>query len=88
MCGISTLVVLSHPNAEQNGDFFNNSHHGGPEPTSHPAKQRLQDEMHESLDIIKHRGPDASGVWVSDDERIGTMHPRNIDYQRYRWTQG
>lgn len=27
--------------------------------------------MQESLNIIKHRGPDNSGVWISTDEKIG-----------------
>lgn len=78
MCGISTIVVLRRPEAEQNGNLSNGIHHDQLEPTPVPAKQLLHDEMQESLDIIKHRGPDASGVWVSDDERIGKMqvqHP-------------
>lgn len=28
--------------------------------------------VNESLDTIKHRGPDSNGQWISDNERIGT----------------
>lgn len=66
MCGISTVVVLSPPDKRQNGDSANQ------DGAQAETKQRLRDEMQESLDIIKHRGPDASGVWISEDERVGT----------------
>jgi asparagine synthetase B (glutamine-hydrolysing) len=31
----------------------------------------LSKTINESLDTIKHRGPDSNGHWVSDDERVG-----------------
>ena len=37
------------------------------------TKQRevLSKTLEESLDTIKHRGPDANGHWISEDCRVG-----------------
>lgn len=69
MCGISTIVVL--PRSVHDGSLKSHDDAGRPDETS-STRQRLQSEMQESLNVIKHRGPDASGVWTSEDERIGT----------------
>ena len=29
-----------------------------------------------SLDVMRHRGPDGEGIWVSDDRRVGFAHCR------------
>jgi asparagine synthase (glutamine-hydrolysing) len=58
MCGISALIALPYA---QNGD---------PEHIDHEA---LKKQMQESLDLIKHRGPDYSGIWISGDRRIGVV---------------
>jgi asparagine synthase (glutamine-hydrolysing) len=34
-------------------------------------KRELEDEVEESLEIVKHRGPDARGKWISRDRRVG-----------------
>lgn len=34
-------------------------------------EKSLETEMDESLEIIKHRGPDARGVWISPNGRVG-----------------
>jgi asparagine synthase (glutamine-hydrolysing) len=38
------------------------------------AKERgeLSKTLDQSLDNIKHRGPDAEGHWISEDCRVGT----------------
>jgi asparagine synthase (glutamine-hydrolysing) len=38
------------------------------------AKERgeLSKTLEQSLDTIKHRGPDAEGHWISEDCRVGT----------------
>ncbi|OJJ08832.1 hypothetical protein ASPVEDRAFT_47981 [Aspergillus versicolor CBS 583.65] len=39
-------------------------------------RARTEDEIDKSLDIVKHRGPDASGKWISDSDRVGLGHVR------------
>lgn len=29
-------------------------------------------QLNESLDRISHRGPDSRGIWVNDDQSVGT----------------
>ncbi|KAE8369554.1 asparagine synthase [Aspergillus caelatus] len=60
MCGISAYVDIQGPN--------------GP-PLQGSAEGR-KTELNKSLDIIKHRGPDARGVWMSADTRVGLGHVR------------
>ncbi|KAL2871493.1 asparagine synthetase B family protein [Aspergillus lucknowensis] len=38
--------------------------------------QALNRQMEESLDLVKHRGPDARGQWFSPDYRVGLGHAR------------
>ncbi|KAL3446070.1 nucleophile aminohydrolase [Aspergillus insuetus] len=38
--------------------------------------EELVKEIDESLEIIRHRGPDASGKWISHDNRVGLGHVR------------
>lgn len=33
-------------------------------------------QLNESLDRIAHRGPDSRGIWVSDDNSVGTYTVR------------
>jgi asparagine synthase (glutamine-hydrolysing) len=58
MCGISAIVALPY---SQNGD------------PDHFDDEALKKQMQESLDLIKHRGPDYSGIWISEDRRIGVV---------------
>jgi asparagine synthase (glutamine-hydrolysing) len=39
-------------------------------PSSH-EREDLEKEIGESLEIVQHRGPDASGKWVSPYNRVG-----------------
>ncbi|KAL3461967.1 nucleophile aminohydrolase [Aspergillus heterothallicus] len=39
-------------------------------------RTHLERQIDESLEIVKHRGPDASGKWISDDNRAGLGHVR------------
>jgi asparagine synthase (glutamine-hydrolysing) len=34
-------------------------------------RDSLGKKIDESLNTIKHRGPDSNGYWISDNERIG-----------------
>lgn len=39
-------------------------------------KERLVEELEQSLERISHRGPDGRGVWVSADARVGESQER------------
>jgi asparagine synthetase B (glutamine-hydrolysing) len=58
MCGISAIVAL--PYAQK----------GGPD---HFDDEALKKQMQASLDLIKHRGPDHNGIWISEDRNIGVV---------------
>ncbi|PWY83434.1 asparagine synthetase [Aspergillus heteromorphus CBS 117.55] len=64
MCGLTAFLALS----------------GGPNcPGSEDASKEapdLRSQVGESLDLIKHRGPDARGHWFSGDRRVGLGHVR------------
>jgi asparagine synthase (glutamine-hydrolysing) len=40
------------------------------------SRQKLAVQLEAAVDVIKHRGPDGTGVWVSDDARVGMGHCR------------
>ncbi|KAF2759253.1 asparagine synthase [Pseudovirgaria hyperparasitica] len=69
MCGISCAVTLK--SATRNG-------RAAVYAQDHLATERtyLSDRLNESLEKIKHRGPDARGQWISDDCRVALGHNR------------
>lgn len=64
MCGISAIVSLHRSNGITSNDQSDRT-------DGSSNKEALTRQMQESLDTIKHRGPDSSGIWISDDEDIG-----------------
>ncbi|RYO99265.1 hypothetical protein DL763_001629 [Monosporascus cannonballus] len=40
------------------------------------SRQKLALQLQAAVDAIQHRGPDGSGLWVSDDGRVGLGHCR------------
>ncbi|KAL2785587.1 nucleophile aminohydrolase [Aspergillus keveii] len=44
--------------------------------TCRHGREQLEKEIGESLEIVQHRGPDASGKWISADNRVGLGHVR------------
>ena len=60
MCGISAIVALADPAQDDHRLKVNND------------DDALTREMEDSLQLIKHRGPDSSGIWINPDQRIGT----------------
>jgi asparagine synthetase B (glutamine-hydrolysing) len=36
-------------------------------------RKKLLRDLDQSLDKIKHRGPDSRGHWLSADNRVGTL---------------
>lgn len=55
MCGTSCAVALR----------------GHPRSANSPDRAHLSKTLDESLEYIRHRGPDAKGQWISDDCRVG-----------------
>lgn len=65
MCGISCSIRL-------NGAPHVNGHSTGAA-SIEAQRERTSIELDKSLELIKHRGPDARGQWISDDARIGML---------------
>lgn len=55
MCGISCIVALEERARR----------------THEQDRQKIQERLCESLEHIRHRGPDSRGVWLSTDGRVG-----------------
>lgn len=70
MCGISCVFRLGDhsPKAtnSQPGDSTNASHQDS-------QREKVLHDLDQSLDKIRHRGPDARGHWLSADNRVGTL---------------
>ncbi|KAL4746690.1 hypothetical protein BDW72DRAFT_210209 [Aspergillus terricola var. indicus] len=62
MCGLSAALSLSEGAGCSRADNV--------------YPQALVGQMNESLQRIKHRGPDARGQWLSSDYRVGLGHAR------------
>lgn len=73
MCGISCILSLqhSHHHLKDAGHLPNGIQ--GIELNGDTDRMRLAKELDESLDLIKHRGPDARGQWISPDKRVGPL---------------
>lgn len=57
MCGLTAFLALhGHPASGPNG---------------HVPTINTKDALEASMEIIKHRGPDARGHWISDDSQVG-----------------
>lgn len=70
MCGISCVFHLGDhsPKAtdiQQDASANVNS--------QNREREKLLHDLDQSLDKIKHRGPDARGHWLSADNRVGTL---------------
>lgn len=59
MCGISCIVSLDRAQGHA-ADCLSD--------TKTSAKQ-----LDDSLELIKHRGPDSRGQWISPDNKVGTL---------------
>ncbi|KAI0547808.1 asparagine synthase-domain-containing protein [Xylaria curta] len=70
MCGFSTCISLSGSNL--NGHSSNNLCHG----ETNGASQNLAADLKASVDLINHRGPDDSGIWISENGHVGLAHCR------------
>jgi hypothetical protein len=66
MCGITCAVAL-----RGHGPLVatQQHQHGG-------GSGGLSEMLEESLDTIRHRGPDAKGCWISEDARVGMLQKK------------
>jgi len=60
MCGISVAVALDSLKTQALNEEATSS--------------ALEIQLNDSLDEIEYRGPDARGLWVSQDNRIGEIN--------------
>ena len=66
--GVNGVIGASNGVNGTNGHLSRvNGHHS----EDAKSKDALEEEMLESLERIRHRGPDSNGVWVSEDRNIG-----------------
>jgi len=73
MCGITCIVALEGQTHEPKAasslpNGIDSSAVNGDEGIAKLAK-----ELDDSLELIKHRGPDSRGQWISPDKRVGPL---------------
>ncbi|KAM3417221.1 hypothetical protein BST61_g5480 [Cercospora zeina] len=72
MCGFSACVCLpSTPTAKSTDDSSIQQLSD-----SKGSSQCLKAELGASLESLEHRGPEVSGIWISDDAQVGLAHCR------------
>ncbi|KAF6804434.1 asparagine synthase [Colletotrichum musicola] len=81
MCGISACITLQpgqHFHTEALNGYASDTSGVAEAQTNGNTKttQGLKEELEKSLEAISHRGPDAQGVWVSEDGFVGLGHCR------------
>lgn len=77
MCGLSACVLLSTAGINDEGSQtpciegdINGSHE------ANNVGKQLTANLKASVDLIAHRGPDDSGVWISENQCVGLAHCR------------
>lgn len=67
MCGLTAFLRLGRDNTPRN---------------SEDSPQTLGKQIDDSLELVKHRGPDARGQWLSEDLRVGMLYrdPRVLHF--------
>jgi asparagine synthase (glutamine-hydrolysing) len=74
MCGITASVAL--PANRVNGHDHNDSNGQNDNHSNGPVTETLASQLQASINIINHRGPDESGIWISSDASVGLGHCR------------
>ncbi|KAK1977271.1 asparagine synthase [Colletotrichum cereale] len=70
MCGITASIALPHvASSHAQAGFTGPGADGSPLDT-------LRRQLRDSVQRINHRGPDESGIWVSEDASVGLGHCR------------
>ncbi|KAK9776188.1 putative Glutamine amidotransferase type-2 domain-containing protein [Seiridium cardinale] len=63
MCGLSAIITLERrAHGDENGDD--------------KSRDELRSRLSSSLDLIKHRGPDAQDIWINLDNSVALGHCR------------
>ncbi|KAK0632482.1 asparagine synthase [Immersiella caudata] len=77
MCGLTVSVAL-HRSGQSCSKDQPSDESTKPTPQRQNANSLgdLRTKLNKSLDLIAHRGPDAKGVWISDDGMVGLAHNR------------
>jgi len=70
MCGISCVFGLRAHSPIPHQQLTNGHSNGD---THIQERKKLLRDLDQSLDKIKHRGPDSRGHWLSADNRVGTL---------------
>ncbi|EON67269.1 asparagine synthase (glutamine-hydrolyzing) [Coniosporium apollinis CBS 100218] len=77
MCGISCILGLegqaAHPSPSEHINGVNGQVVNGEVDCK---RLELERELDASLELIKHRGPDSRGHWISPDNRVALGHVR------------
>ena len=81
MCGLTACILLPAASitghsgcAERAHAPYNGEIKRGHETNGVPKK--LAADLKASVDLIAHRGPDDSGIWISANEQVGLAHCR------------
>ncbi|KAF2215415.1 hypothetical protein CERZMDRAFT_65706 [Cercospora zeae-maydis SCOH1-5] len=72
MCGFSACVCLPATSTAKNTDDVNPQQLSD----SKASHLSLKAELEASLKSLEHRGPDGSGIWISEDAQVGLAHCR------------
>ncbi|KAJ6788510.1 hypothetical protein PWT90_01624 [Aphanocladium album] len=68
MCGFSACISLH--------SSVHDSHQSHSSESATNGGSSLASSLQASVDIINHRGPDASGTWISENGQVGLAHCR------------
>ena len=76
MCGISCVLEINGqhllPTGTNDESEFKNQVSSVPVASADAGeREKLSKSLEDSLDKIKHRGPDSRGQWISPDNRVG-----------------
>jgi len=69
MCGISCILAVgghTPTHISSNHACVNGN-------STESKRKKLLQGLDQSLDQIKHRGPDSRGYWISQDNEVGTL---------------
>ncbi|KAL0944887.1 asparagine synthase [Colletotrichum truncatum] len=77
MCGITASIALQRSGSTNGTNGIQRTNRlNGHDRNGLRKHEALHQQLQESLGAIAHRGPDATGVWISDEGSIGLGHCR------------
>lgn len=75
MCGITAAITLQRSDSANRNRDSNETNGAKSKAKKISEHGTLRQQFQQSLEAIAHRGPDASGVWISDDATVGMESP-------------